>query len=211
MSDLLQAIPTPVKDALRPLYRRLRPSMAGERPADLPSDDEKHATIVDYADRYGCRALVETGTYEGGTVAAVRSRFERVYTIELNPELHRRAARRFRRDPSVQVIQGDSSEELERLLPALDLPTLFWLDAHYSRGGAMSARGRYDPPLTFELGAILRLRDPRHVILIDDARCLGAEDGWPTLEELERLVHDSELDLAVEVRRDLARVHRRTM
>jgi hypothetical protein len=209
VNRLGQAIPAPVKDVLRPLYRRLRAPAAGERPPGLPSDGEKHATIVEYAEQYGCRVLVETGTYEGGTVAVVGDRFDAVFTIELNPELHRRAVRRFRHAANVQVIHGDSSEELERLLPSLDRPTLFWLDAHYSRGGAPSAKGKYDPPLMFELGAILALHDPRHVVLIDDARCCGVEAGWPTVAELEALVRSSGLDLALELRHDLVRIHRR--
>ena len=77
-------------------------------------------------------------------------------------------------------------------------PTVFWLDAHYSRGGAPSAKGKYDPPLMFELSSILALGDPRHVVLIDDARCCGAEPGWPTLEEIERAVADAQLGLAVD-------------
>jgi hypothetical protein len=55
----------------------------------------------------------------------------------------------------------------------------------------------------------MRLRDPRHVVLIDDARCCGVEAGWPSVEELERLVRDSGLDLTFELRRDLLRIHRR--
>jgi len=199
----------PVKGIARPLYIRLagRPPRDYPLPPGVPEDDEKHATLRDYARRFGCRVLVETGTYQGDTVAAVRREFDEVYTIELHEELYRRARWRFVFDRHVHVRQGDSAEELDRVLPELEQPTLFWLDAHYSAGGVTSAKGKYDPPLLYELEAILGLREPRHVVLIDDARLFGAEPGYPALDAIERAVTESGLALDVEVMRDIVRIH----
>ena len=163
--------------------------------------------LCEYARRFGCRILVETGTYEGDTIAAVRREFREVYTIELHDELYRRAKWRFVFNRSVHVINGDSAEELERLLPRLAEPTLFWLDAHYSGARVTSAKGRYDPPVLFELQAILALREPRHVILIDDARLFGTQPGYPGLAEVEQVVRESTLDLEMDVERDVIRIH----
>lgn len=201
-------VPAPVRGLLRPLRLRLMGERQREVPAEVPHGPEKWAVVREYARRFGTRIFVETGTYLGDTTAAVRREFDRVYTIELHDELYRRARGRFALRPSVHVIHGDSAEELERLLPELDEPTLFWLDAHYSRGGVISARGRYDPPLAFELQAILALRDSRHVILIDDTRLLGRTVGYPTLEQITELVSRSGLDLIVESERDILRIHR---
>jgi hypothetical protein len=202
-------VPAPLKGFLRPAYRRLagRRPRGYELPPEVPEDDEKHAIIRDYARRFGSRILVETGTYEGDTVAATRGAFERIYTIELDPELQRLAHWRFVLDRRVRVLRGDSAEELERVLPRLGKPTLFWLDAHYSRGGVPSARGKYDPPLLFELDAILALREPRHVILIDDARLCGTEPGYPPLAEIERVVQAADLGLVVSAEGDIVRIH----
>ncbi len=199
----------PVKGIARPLYIRITGRLARDYPlpAGVPEDDEKHTILREYARRFGCRVLVETGTYQGDTVAAVQRDFDEVYTIELHEELYRRARWRFVFDRHVHVRQGDSAEELDRVLPELDRPTLFWLDAHYSAGGVTSAKGKYDPPLLYELEAILALREPRHVILIDDARLFGVDLGYPAVAAIEKAVKESGLPLEVEVQRDIVRIH----
>jgi hypothetical protein len=184
------------------------PEQTRALPAGTPTGPEKRDIVRSYARRFGTRILVETGTYLGDTTAALRRDFDRVYTIELHHELYRRARGRFAFRPSIHVIHGDSSEELERLLPRLDEPTLFWLDAHYSRGGVISAQGKLDPPLLAELQSILALRDVDHVILVDDARLLGEVEGYPPLREITNLVAASGLGLVVESERDVVRIHR---
>ena len=38
----------------------------------------KQRTVAEYAERYGLRVLVETGTYHGDMVAAMRKRFDEI-------------------------------------------------------------------------------------------------------------------------------------
>lgn len=57
---------------------------------------------------------METGTYHGDMVDAMRRSFDRIYSIELSNELHQRAAERFAGDSIVELIAGDSSIELEK-------------------------------------------------------------------------------------------------
>ena len=72
---------------------------------------------------------VETGTCLGESTERIRQLFPRVYTIEIEPSLHERAFHMF---DNVTCILGDSAVELKRLLPRLDKPTVFFLDAHWS-------------------------------------------------------------------------------
>ena len=138
----------------------------------------------------------------------MRRDFDEVYTIELHEELYRRARWRFVFDRHVHVRQGDGAGGARpRAARQLDRPTLFWLDAHYSAGGVTSAKGKYDPPLLYELEAILALREPRHVILIDDARLFGVDLGYPAVAAIEKAVKESGLPLEVEVQRDIVRIH----
>lgn len=199
--------PAWIKGLLRPIRLRVVPEQTRELPSGTPTGPEKRDIVRAYARRFGARILVETGTYLGDTTAALRRDFDRVYTIELHDELYRRARGRFVFRRSVHVIRGDSSEELERLLPRLDKPTLFWLDAHYSRGGVISGQGKLDPPLLAELQSILALREAGHVILVDDARLLGEVEGYPPLREITKLVAASGLGLVVETERDVVRIH----
>lgn len=187
-------------EEIRAFLRRPRRGSSPARPAEVPSDDEKHAIIANYARGHGCRVLVETGTYRGDTIAALVDVFDRLYTIELNPKLAVRARRRFRRVRSVAVIEGDSYSELARILPMIDEPAVFWLDAHFSKG-VESARGEHDPPVMWELDAVLEQPQP-HVVLIDDARLMGSIDGYPTLNEI-RAAADGR---CFEVEKDIIRI-----
>jgi hypothetical protein len=149
----------------------------------LPTEAAKAVTVIAYGQ--STPTLIETGTYKGATVAACLGHFERIYTIELDPMLYEAARTRFANQPSVTVIRGDSSTELVRLAGLVHEPALFWLDAHYSYGE--TAKGPHDPPLPWELRAILERGLP-DVILIDDARHMGVLPDYPSVDEIRQLV-----------------------
>lgn len=127
-----------------------------------------------------CEIFVETGSYRGDMAAWASRWFPRVHTIELQPALAAAARLRFTDEEKVTVHEGDSAQQLARLLPALTAPTLFWLDAHYS--GGETARGAEDTPLLRELAEIRRHAAAGSVILIDDARLMGTDPAYPPLE-----------------------------
>jgi hypothetical protein len=141
----------------------------------------KERAILRFASKHAVRQLVETGTYLGEMVEAMRGHFSRIYSIELSADLAVAAKKRFAHDTSVEIIQGDSGKVLERLVPKLDSKALFWLDGHYS--GGVTALGDAVTPIQAELGHILA-SPLHHVILIDDARLFGSDPGYPTVESL---------------------------
>src|SRR5256885_14486168 len=142
----------------------------------------KQRVLREYAERYQLKVFVETGTYRGDMVEAMKPLFDKIYSIELGDELFAKAKRRFERDTHIELIHGDSGKELGRILVRLQQPALFWLDGHYSAGD--TARGEKDTPLYEELAQILRAPALGHVIVIDDARCFGSEPAYPTLPAL---------------------------
>jgi hypothetical protein len=202
------------KDIVRrlPFYPSLRDGrillawrLAG-RPAPPPHLVKQRA-IRACAARCRLPILVETGTYRGDMVAAVKDCFERVYSIELGKDLHRLAQERFAGDPRVRILQGDSGEVLRGLLPQIDRPALFWLDSHYS--DADTARSGLITPIRRELEHILaHPLAGRHVIVIDDARLFRGEDDYPTLAELRALLAAAEF-AGFEVRDDIIRIRKR--
>src|SRR5438876_3485789 len=101
---------------------------------DPPPAALKHRVIRNYAARFGIDVLVETGTFLGDTVYVLRKEFARIISIELDPQLATAAQRRFARNSNVTVLAGDSSCLLPDVLRNLDMPVLFWLDAHWSGG-----------------------------------------------------------------------------
>jgi hypothetical protein len=163
----------------------------------------KQRAVREYARKYHLRTLIETGTYYGEMVAAVKSGFDQVYSIEFDPELARRAAKRFAGDPRVHILEGDSKEALPELLKTISQPALFWLDAGYW-GWANLAR---DPQrLSVEVEAALSHPVKEHVVLMDDARMLNGQNGAPTFEELRSRIAARFPGRRVELLHDIIRI-----
>ncbi len=163
----------------------------------------KQRAVREYADRYGLRVLVETGTYYGEMVAAMRRRFDEIYSIEYDHALAARAAQKFARWPHVHIVEGDSALKVPEILAKLDRPALFWLDAgYYGWAGLQGDKQR----LTTELESILSHRIKQHVILMDDARGLNGQNGAPTVEQLKQRIDAMFPGHGVEVKHDILRI-----
>ena len=163
----------------------------------------KQRAVREYADRYQLRVLVETGTYYGEMVAAMKNRFAEIYSVEYVPELAARAQKKFAAWKHVRILEGDSQREIPALLQALRQPALFWLDAgYYGWAGLQGDRQR----LTTELEAILEHPVPGHVILMDDARGLNGQNGAPTVAELKDRIERKFSGKRVEVKHDILRI-----
>lgn len=164
----------------------------------------KQAVLERHAEKYGLRIFVETGTYYGDMVDAMKDRFDQLYSIELSGELYQAAVRRFNKSRNVEIIHGDSGVELGKLLPRIGQPTLFWLDGHYSAG--VTATTGTDTPICEELQHIFSAKDLGHVIIIDDARMFGADPAYPSMEALCRFVKENRSTSAIEVDTDSIRI-----
>ena len=165
---------------VRGLYHLTRWKMRG-RPAPPPHVVKQRA-IRAYAERLGVEVFVETGTFMGQMVEAMKPHFRELYSIELSEELHARAASLFARDPHVHLVRGDSADVLPDILARISEPCLFWLDGHFS--GGITAQGSQDYPVLKELEHIGRHPVKHHVILIDDARLFLGTPSAPAKEEI---------------------------
>ncbi len=128
------------------------------------SPERKAAIILEHKTPY-LKIFAETGTHEGWMIDRVEDRFEKVYSIELDEGLYRRALKRFQGRGHIQLLHGDSAFEIKKVLTEINEPALFWLDAHGS--GAITATST---PILNELKAIFTHSVKGHSILIDDAR-----------------------------------------
>lgn len=159
----------------------------------------KQKMILDAMRQYKPRIMVETGTLLGDMVEAMKHRFDRIYSIEISPELAHKAQQRFARDAHVEIIENDSAIALRELVPKLGEPALFWLDGHYS--GGTTGKGEKETPIMEELETILS-SDIAHVILVDDARCFGTEKDYPSLSGLETFVRSRRPDAQIFIKHD---------
>jgi len=147
----------------------------------------KQNVLKAYSDKYGLNVLVETGTYFGDMVEAMKDCFVRICSIELDQHFFQEAKKRFVSAEHIEIIHGDSGEELGKVIKKINQPILFWLDGHYS--GEDTARGKGDTPIYNELNHILSSKENRHVIIIDDAHCFGMEPSYPTIKELKEFIN----------------------
>jgi len=163
----------------------------------------KQRTVREYAGKYDLRILIETGTYYGEMISAVKNSFDRIYSVEFDPALAQRAARIFARDSKIQILEGDSQQVLPALLKSLAQPALFWLDAgYYGWAGLESDKRR----LSAELESILRHPVKGHVILMDDAHGLDGKNGALTVPELKSRIESDFPGHKLEVEHDILRI-----
>lgn len=163
----------------------------------------KQMTIKEYQEKYKCQILVETGTFMGDMVEAQKTRFKKVFSIELGVDLYRKAVKRFKNDKNVIIVQGDSGKVLPEVLLNINEPAILWLDGHYSAG--ITAKGDKDCPIFEEIDAIFGGKQLNHIILIDDARFFNGEGDYPTIESLTEYIRSKNDNYQVKVKHDIIR------
>jgi hypothetical protein len=147
---------------------------------------EKQLLIARHGRQRGINNFIETGTFQGEMIEAQRENFKKLVSIELGDELYQAACRRFEKFGHIQLLHGDSGMKLSEAIRLVDGPTLYWLDAHYSRGA--TARGEKETPVLKELSIIAARREAGDLILIDDARHFGLKMGYPRISTVRKFV-----------------------
>jgi hypothetical protein len=208
LNSIKQAIKRTLPDDVLKLRRDLEARRAWEkqgRPSP-PPHIIKEELIRDHAKNFNTQILIETGTYLGDMVHAMRKTFSTIISFELDQTLAAQARERFANDNQIEIVQGDSGKLLGERLANINEPCLFWLDGHYS--GGITARGTLETPIKNELAAILSHPIDGHVILIDDARCFTGENDYPTLDELRSFVAERKPNHKFSVEHDVIRIHK---
>jgi hypothetical protein len=145
----------------------------------------KQRTIRNYQKLSGYQVLVETGTYKGDMVFAMREIFKKIYSIELSETLHKKATKRFRKYSHIDLLQGNSGLVISNVLKELTQPAIFWLDGHYS--GGITASAEKHSPVIDELETLIANNSLQHIILIDDARAFTGTEGYLTIDEVREM------------------------
>lgn len=142
---------------------------------------------ADLRDRLGLRRAVETGTFRGITARRLAGVFPEVLTTELSEDLHASAAAGLRDVPQVRAVRGHSAAVLREEARA-DVPTLYFLDGHWSGGNTEGVDD--ECPVLEELQAI-GPGHPDDCLIVDDAHLFTSAPPpphdaaqWPTVAEL---------------------------
>jgi hypothetical protein len=187
--------------------REYKAWIKAEKPLPPPRRIKENA-IGKYKSITGYDTLVETGTYRGDMVFAQLTKFKKIYSIELDDKLYKAAASRFRSFPHVKILHGDSGKVLTHIIKELKSPAVFWLDGHYSSG--ITALGDKTTPIYEELQIIFS-QNLNHAILIDDARLFTGSDGYPTLDDLKKYIHQFRPGQQIEVGDDCIQISLKSM
>ncbi|MDP4115053.1 MAG: hypothetical protein Q8903_02905 [Bacteroidota bacterium] len=163
----------------------------------------KQKAILEYKEKFNLDTLVETGTFRGDMMYCMKGEFKKLYSIELAEGLYKKAKKRFKKYPNVNILFGDSGEVLKSLVPSFQLPVLFWLDGHYS--GTVTAKGNVETPILMELETIFK-SNIDHTILVDDAILFNGTRDYPTMEVLKNYVAKNKPQYKVKVENDLIRI-----
>jgi len=166
-----------------------------------PSPHEyKQEIIKKYRERYNLDTLIEAGTFLGDMVSALQDSFLKIFSIELNIDHYLNAKEKFYLLEHVEIIKGESGEQISILLRDINKPALFWLDAH-----AWLEKGLSNFSILEEIKSILAAK-PQHVILINDARLFTGESGYPFLIGLRNYIAELRPEYQFEVEDDIIRV-----
>lgn len=165
----------------------------------------KQKIITEYQASYKITIMVETGTYCGDMVYALKKKFKKIISIELSEKLHHLACRRFRHSKNIELICGDSGTKIKGVTKSLKEPALFWLDGHQC-DGFHTSRADNNTPLYKELEHIFNSDIEGHVILIDDVRCFGADPEYPEVETLKNYVMSNSKYRGFENKDDIIRI-----
>lgn len=149
--------------------------------------------------------FVETGTFEGTTLALAAEHFEECLSCEIDRANVVKALTKFYGVPNVRLYNLDSKTFLRDVLDHR-IPTTFWLDAHYD--GKALPSPLPECPILDELFEITRLnwRTPP-IILIDDAEIFLGDglfaknpgywkrEEWPTLDEINTMLSGFRMEI----------------
>ena len=174
------------------------------RPVSPVPNAYKQKIVKKFAKKFNMETFVETGTHRGAMVWAVRNKFDKIYSIELDQSLFEKASQKFSKYKHVEIIHGDSGKEIIKVLNKINDPCLFWLDGHFSEG--ITARGEKDTPIEEELSHIYSHNLKNHVILIDDARLFDGQNDYPAINKVKDACAKNLVNSQFEVENDLIRI-----
>lgn len=186
-------------DHINSIYVRRSPDTTEELP--MPSlADLKRDALIGYAKKYGLKNFVETGTLFGDMVAELIPYFDYLFSVELHDGFYRSAVERFKHVPNVIIFHGDSGQVLADILPSIEGPTLYFLDAHFCGGN--SVQGSSETPVLEELRVILSRPILNGIIVIDDLKNFKGNPAYPKPDEVLRYALEIHPELIVEETQD---------
>jgi hypothetical protein len=164
-----------------------------------PADRAKRRFLLSLFKERNHQLLVESGTFQGGTVEYFVPHADRIISVEIEPALHEAARERFRDTPSVELLLGDAMDLIPQVLEKVAVPPFVYLDGHFT-GGVNMQPGKAIEPAPVILSELGGLSLPAgSTVVVDDLRLFGRGDGFPALDELTSAARQSFPDASIYV------------
>ena len=132
----------------------------------MPGIDSKLIeSLEDYTpEKYS--VFIETGTNHGDTVGNLAPHFTRLLTVEISPDLIKKAHEKHGSNTNITFINGDSMMVLSQVIKDITTPSIILLDAFWSGGD--SGRGLKDVPLAEELNQIMTTLKSEAIVIVNN-------------------------------------------
>jgi hypothetical protein len=122
--------------------------------------------VISCRNRWYLENFVELGAGYGHTSAIACGHFQRVWSVEIVPEVFRAQVEELKRSPNAARLCGPTTDHLATICRAASGPTLWYLDSHYP---GMGPKIGPECPLLEELAILRRARDlSRDVVMVDN-------------------------------------------
>jgi predicted O-methyltransferase YrrM len=133
--------------------------------------------------KYKKKYFIETGTFIGQSTYNIQNMFKKIYTCEASKDLYKAAKKLFylTKKNNIKIYLGDSKIMLKSLNKKIFDDSIFFLDAHYSKGNTSKEFGAC--PLIDELKIIFS-NSSKAIIVIDDIRTMNGKNGYPKLLDI---------------------------
>lgn len=163
--------------------------------------------ISELRDAYSIKKFIETGTHYGSTACWASRIFEHVITIEYSDGIYKQVTENYGHINNIDFMCGDTRKRLQDIVPKLDGPSLFWLDAHWSGG---ETYGENDQCPIIEEIRIINGSEKDHFIFIDDARLFMSPpqpphliDQWPDITTIINALNSSKSERYIVIIEDV--------
>lgn len=128
--------------------------------------------------RTGAENFIEAGTFLGTTAARCSRIFNRVFTIEIDPELAHTSGQFLKSRRNVSLMCGDALQMIPEIIDTHHLDRIIvFLDGHAPLGH--TPPGLKAEPALEELELLARHKHRLCGVIVDDFRNFGAAPGFP--------------------------------
>lgn len=125
MTAVKKVMPRRMKEGIKGIIGRVKRAAWHRKISRLPypPHEYKVETVAEYARKYKCDTLIETGTYLGDMISGVYDKFNYIASVELGEELYKRAVEKFSAEKvgdsisrKIHLYNGDSGKMLPKMI-----------------------------------------------------------------------------------------------